>query len=56
MLKSRSLRLTIVLTIGSLPLLGTTGAVHLGDRPEKGIAPLCLLTPASPDCKDGVIS
>jgi hypothetical protein len=69
MLNSRSRRYTITLVAGTLSLIGAAGAFAAdhGPRaseartaqvaiPAKGIAPACLLTPGSPDCKSGIIS
>jgi hypothetical protein len=56
MLKLRSRRFAIVVAAAAaLPLLGV-GTAQVGHIPAKGLAPLCLLSPGSPDCKDGVIS
>jgi hypothetical protein len=57
MLNSRSRTLTIMVAAAvALPLLGAGSAVQVGKVPAKGLAPLCLLSPTSPDCKDGIIS
>lgn len=70
MFNSRSRRVTIMLAAGTLPLIRAAGALaaeqdqrtseartgHVGERPAKGIAPACLLTPGSPDCEDGIVS
>jgi len=57
MLKSRSRGLTIVLAAGALTLIGASGAsAKMPDRPQKGIAPLCLLGAPAAECKAGPIS
>jgi hypothetical protein len=57
MVNSRSRRLAIMVAAAvALPLLGAGSAVQLGKVPAKGLAPLCLISPTSPDCKDGIIS
>lgn len=57
MLSSRSRGLTIALVAGALTLLGAGGAsAKVPDRPQKGIAPLCLLGAPAAECKDGPIS
>jgi hypothetical protein len=57
MLNSRTRRLAImVAAVMALPLLGAGSAVQVGKVPAKGLAPLCLISPTAPDCKDGIIS
>jgi hypothetical protein len=64
MLCRRSRRLAILLAAGSLTLVAAPGSFaaangHSGAQikiPAKGLAPLCLVSPGSPDCKSGVIS
>ena len=63
MLNHRSRRLAIVLAAAAaLPLAAPALApaaartAQVGEIPAKGLAPLCLLSPGSPDCKEGVIS
>jgi hypothetical protein len=57
MLSSRSRGLTIALVAGALTLLGASGATAKApDRPQKGIAPLCLLGAPAAECKEGPIS
>ena len=57
MLKSRSRGLTIVLAAGALTLIGASGAsAKMPDRPQKGIAPLCLLGAPAAECKEGPVS
>ena len=57
MLKSRSRKLAMVLVAGALSFIGASGAsARVPDRPQKGIAPLCLLGAPAVECKDGPIS
>jgi hypothetical protein len=57
MLKSRSRKLAIVLTAGALSFIGAAGAsARVPDRPQKGIAPLCLAGAPAVECKEGPIS
>ena len=57
MLKSRSRKLAIVTIAGAMSFLGVAGAhAKVPDRPQKGIAPLCLLGAPAAECKDGPIS
>jgi hypothetical protein len=57
MLSSRSRGLTIALVAGALTLLGASGATaKVPDRPQKGIAPLCLLGAPAVECKEGPVS
>jgi hypothetical protein len=57
MLKSRSRKLAIVVTAGALSLIGAAGAsARVPDRPQKGIAPLCLAGAPAAECKEGPIS
>jgi len=57
MLCSRSRGLTIALVAGALTLLGASSATaKVPDRPQKGIAPLCLLGAPASECKDGPVS
>jgi hypothetical protein len=57
MLNRRSRRFAIMVAAAvALPLLGAGSAVEVGKVPAKGLAPLCLLSPTSPDCKDGIVS
>jgi len=57
MLSSRSRGLTIALVAGALTLLGAGGTTAKDpDRPQKGIAPLCLLGAPAVECKDGPVS
>jgi hypothetical protein len=54
MLRSRSRGLTIALVAAALTMVGVTAKVP--DRPQKGIAPLCLLGAPAVECQDGPIS
>ena len=57
MLKRHSRKLAIVLTAGALSFMGVAGAsARVPDRPQKGIAPLCLAGAPAAECKDGPIS
>jgi hypothetical protein len=57
MLIRRSRGLTIALVAGALTLLGASGAsAKVPDRPQKGIAPYCLLGVPAVECKDGPVS
>ena len=54
MLRSRTRGLTIALIAAALSIGGVSAKVP--DRPQKGIAPLCLLGAPAAECKDGPIS
>ena len=54
MLRSRSRGLTIALVAAALTMVGVTAKVP--DRPQKGIAPLCLLGAPAVECQDGPVS
>ena len=54
MLRSRSRGLTIALVATALSIVGVSAKVP--DRPQKGIAPMCLLGVPQVECEEGPIS
>ena len=54
MLRSRSRGLTIALVAAALTMVGVTAKVP--DRPQKGIAPMCLLGAPAVECEEGPVS
>ena len=54
MLNSRCRGLTIALAAVALSIVGVSA--KLPDRPQKGIAPLCLLGAPAVECSDGPVS
>ena len=54
MLSSRTRGLTIALVAAALSIVGVSAKAP--DRPQKGIAPLCLLGAPAAECEDGPVS
>jgi len=54
MLISRTRGLTIALVAAALSIVGVSATAP--DRPQKGVAPLCLLGAPPAECTDGPVS
>ena len=54
MLSSRTRGLTIALVAAALSIVGVSAKAP--DRPQKGIAPLCLLGAPASECTEGPVS
>ena len=54
MLRSRSRGLTVALLAAAVSIVGVSAKAP--DRPQKGVAPLCLLGAPKVECSDGPIS